>query len=270
MPHSRRSMASLQAPPDSQRHNCPNISGKIGLTAALVSARNEARPRDPRAPEDPRHGTRSGHPPAQRRHRRRQRPSSPSAASAARPPHRRTTRDPHPTSGEQPRTRTRGHTKDGTDASHRQFAAQPPDQAQLTAKAKGGSEATVKIAKADLVPTAHNLRDEYADLAGARDGVPGVHGRGQHASASRDAPAAGELLAAGARASAPAAAAAAHAVLRADPQGRLAGDGVVGDAIYSVPHELIGERVWVRADGEQLVVVHIDPDQGRGRSRAMS
>ncbi len=29
----------------------------------------------------------------------------------------------------------------------------------------------------------------------------------------------------------------------------------VGDAIYSVPHQLIGERVWVRADGEQLIVV---------------
>ena len=26
--------------------------------------------------------------------------------------------------------------------------------------------------------------------------------------------------------------------------------------------QLIGERVWVRAEGEQLVVVHIDPDQG--------
>jgi hypothetical protein len=36
----------------------------------------------------------------------------------------------------------------------------------------------------------------------------------------------------------------------------------VGEAIYSVPHELIGERVWVRADGEQLVVVHIDADRG--------
>ena len=42
----------------------------------------------------------------------------------------------------------------------------------------------------------------------------------------------------------------------------------VGDAIYSVPHELIGERVWVRAEGEQLVVVHIDPTRGRGRSPA--
>ena len=36
----------------------------------------------------------------------------------------------------------------------------------------------------------------------------------------------------------------------------------VGDAIYSVPHELIGERVWVRAEGEQLIVVHIDPLRG--------
>ena len=59
------------------------------------------------------------------------------------------------------------------------------------------------------------------------------------------------------------AAVAAHAVLRADPQGRPPGDRQrSADAIYSVPHELIGERVWVRADGEQLVVVHIDRHQG--------
>ncbi len=32
-------------------------------------------------------------------------------------------------------------------------------------QSKGGSEATVKIAKADLVPTDHNLRDEYEDFA---------------------------------------------------------------------------------------------------------
>jgi hypothetical protein len=36
----------------------------------------------------------------------------------------------------------------------------------------------------------------------------------------------------------------------------------VGDASYSVPHDLIGERVWVRVKAEQLIVVHIDPDQG--------
>jgi hypothetical protein len=36
----------------------------------------------------------------------------------------------------------------------------------------------------------------------------------------------------------------------------------VGDAVYSVPHELIGQRVWARSDGEQLVVVHVDRDAG--------
>jgi hypothetical protein len=51
-------------------------------------------------------------------------------------------------------------------------------------------------------------------------------------------------------------------VLRADPQGRRQATVSVGDAIYSVPHELIGERVWVRAEAEQLVVVHIDEVQG--------
>ena len=35
----------------------------------------------------------------------------------------------------------------------------------------------------------------------------------------------------------------------------------VGEAIYSVPHQLIGERVWVRAEAEQLIVVHLE-EQG--------
>jgi hypothetical protein len=36
----------------------------------------------------------------------------------------------------------------------------------------------------------------------------------------------------------------------------------VGEAVCSVPHGLIGERVWARAQGEELVVVHVDPLQG--------
>ena len=36
-------------------------------------------------------------------------------------------------------------------------------------QSKGGSEATVRIAKADLVPTDHNLRDEYASFAELED-----------------------------------------------------------------------------------------------------
>ena len=42
----------------------------------------------------------------------------------------------------------------------------------------------------------------------------------------------------------------------------------VGGAIYSVPHELIDERVWVRTTASELIVVHVDGPQGRGRSRA--
>ena len=36
----------------------------------------------------------------------------------------------------------------------------------------------------------------------------------------------------------------------------------VGAAQYSVPHELIDQPVWVRSDGEQLIVVRVDGHQG--------
>ena len=36
----------------------------------------------------------------------------------------------------------------------------------------------------------------------------------------------------------------------------------MGGALYSVPHELIDERVWARATGEELVVVHVDGPAG--------
>ena len=41
-------------------------------------------------------------------------------------------------------------------------------------QSKGGSEATVRIAKADLVPTDHNLRADYASFARARGRLPRV------------------------------------------------------------------------------------------------
>ena len=59
-------------------------------------------------------------------------------------------------------------------------------------QSKGGSEATVRVAKADLVPTDHNLRDEYEDFAALERGVRAVDGRGQHAAASLDDGAAGD------------------------------------------------------------------------------
>jgi len=129
-------------------------------------------------------------------------------------------------------------------------------------QSKGGSEATVKIAKADLVPTDHNLREEYADWRAleqaCQEFMADVNTRPHRA--TRQAP----VLLLGQE----------HEHLhrlprvphtlcfgqtrKVDRQATVS----VGDAIYSVPHELIGERVWVRAEGEQLVVVHVDQVQG--------
>jgi hypothetical protein len=129
-------------------------------------------------------------------------------------------------------------------------------------QSKGGSESTVKIAKADLVPTDHNLREEYADWRAleqaCQEFMADVNTR-PHRS-TREAPLA--LLAEE------------HEHLhrlprvphtlcfgqtrKVDRQATVS----VGEAIYSVPHQLIGERVWVRAEGEQLVVVHVDEVQG--------
>jgi hypothetical protein len=36
----------------------------------------------------------------------------------------------------------------------------------------------------------------------------------------------------------------------------------VGGALYSVPHELIDQRVWARTDGDQLIVIHVDGTDG--------
>jgi transposase len=125
-------------------------------------------------------------------------------------------------------------------------------------QSKGGVEATVKIAKADLVPTDHNLREEYPDWRAleqaCQEFMADVNTRPHRA--TRQAPVillaqehehlhrlprVGHTLCFG-------------QTRKVDRQATVS----VGDAIYSVPHTLIGERVWVRADGEQLVVVHID------------
>ena len=125
-------------------------------------------------------------------------------------------------------------------------------------QSKGGSEATVKIAKADLVPTDHNLRDEYEDWQAleraCEEFMADVNTRPHRA--TRAAPV--DLLAQE------------HEHMHRLPrlphtlcfgQTRKVGRQAtvsVGDALYSVPHTLIGERVWVRAEGEQLIVVHVD------------
>ena len=120
----------------------------------------------------------------------------------------------------------------------------------------------MKIAKADLVPTEHNLRDQYADWQALEDACqqfmadvntrahratrqPPVELLSQEHEHLHRLPRLGHTLCFG-------------QTRKVDRQATVS----VGDAIYSVPHALIGERVWVRAEGEQLVVVHIDALQG--------
>jgi len=125
-------------------------------------------------------------------------------------------------------------------------------------QSKGGSEVTVKIAKADLVATDHNLRDEYADWQAleraCQEFMAEVNTRphratrqpplvllGQEHEHLHRVPRLPHTLCFG-------------QTRKVDRQATVS----VGDAIYSVPHALIGERVWVRAESEQLVVVHVD------------
>ena len=130
-------------------------------------------------------------------------------------------------------------------------------------QSKGGSEATVRIARADLVPTEHNLRGDYEDFARARAGVRGVLRSRQRARAPDHAAGAGGDAGRGARAAAPAAGGAAHGLLRPDAQGVLAVDDLASAARSTRSRStLVDERVWARADGDELVIVHADAPDG--------
>ena len=129
-------------------------------------------------------------------------------------------------------------------------------------QSKGGSEATVKLAKADIVPTDHNLRDGYADWQAVeracQEFMADVNTRAHRA--TREAPV---ILLAQEHKHLHPVPRLPHTLCfgqarKVDRQATVS----VGDAIYSVPHQLIGQRVWARADGEHLVVVHVDRDAG--------
>jgi len=128
-------------------------------------------------------------------------------------------------------------------------------------ESKGGSEATVRIAKADLVPTDANLLDDYrswAELVDACEAFTAeVNGR-------------------------------AHRVTRRSPVEMLAEEQLrlhrlpevgftacfgetrrvswtstisYGGVAYSVPHTLADQVVWARVTGDELVITHL---AGRG------
>ena len=128
-------------------------------------------------------------------------------------------------------------------------------------ESKGGSEATVRVAKADLVPTDANLLEDYASWAELVDAcetfTTGVNARP-------------------------------HRVTRREPAAMLAEEQLrlhrlpdvgftacfgetrrvswtstisYGGVAYSVPHTLADQVVWARVTGDELVVTHL---AGRG------
>ena len=127
-------------------------------------------------------------------------------------------------------------------------------------ESKGGSEATVKIAKADLVPSEANLRDEYDSWEALESACVAFMDKVNNR---------------------------VHTVTRRRPVDMLAEEQAklhripqepytvaFGEsrsvswsstiqfrgARYSVPHTLCDSRVWVRLSGDELVIVHVGDD----------
>ena len=126
-------------------------------------------------------------------------------------------------------------------------------------ESKGGSEAAVRVAKADLVPTDANLRGDYtnwAELVEACEAwMAEINGREHRV--TRRPPV--EMLAEERHRL--------HALPEAPYTAALGETRKVswsstvsfGGVTYSVPHTLADETVWVRVDGEQVVVTHCAP-----------
>lgn len=129
-------------------------------------------------------------------------------------------------------------------------------------QSKGGSEATVRVAKADLVPTDHNLRSGYAsfaELEGACEAFcEQVNGREHRVTGQVPA----EMVVCERERLHPLPASP-HTICFGETR-KVSRESTVsvGRAIYSVPHELVGERVWARAHDGELVVVAADGAHG--------
>jgi transposase len=129
------------------------------------------------------------------------------------------------------------------------------------APSKGGSEATVRVAKADLVPTDANLLDAYADWAALEMACAAfcdeVNTRAHRVTRRAPVEMLGEEQ---------------HRLHRLPEHPWTAAFGetrTVGCpqpmvqlewCLYSVPHRLAGEVVWVRRRGETVIITHVGPD----------
>ena len=136
---------------------------------------------------------------------------------------------------------------------------QPVDPAS-----KGGSESTVKVAKADLVPKDTNLLGEYGSFAELEEACAGfcamVNAREHRV--TRRAP---EVMLAEERTRLHPVPANPHTVAFGVTRTVPAKMPMVtyDSGQYSVPCELVGQNVWVRVHGrgadEQVIIVHVGP-----------
>jgi transposase len=122
-------------------------------------------------------------------------------------------------------------------------------------ESKGGTEATVKIAKADLVPAAANLREEYSCFAELEDDCAAWCAR-VNARVHRESAAVPDQRLAAERARL-------HPLppepyVLALGEERLVNDDQTirfGSVRYSTPPGRVGDRVWCRVHGSELVIV---------------
>ena len=126
-------------------------------------------------------------------------------------------------------------------------------------ESKGGSEATVRVAKADLVPTDANLRGGYgswAELVEACEaGMAEINGREHRV--TRRAPA--EMLVEEQQRLHRLPEVPYTAVFGETRKVSWSSTISFGGVTYSVPHTLADATVWVRIDGEEVVVTHCAP-----------
>jgi hypothetical protein len=127
-------------------------------------------------------------------------------------------------------------------------------------ESKGGSEATVRIAEADLVPCDANLLPEYASFAELEAACDAFSEEVNHRAhrTTRRVPA--EMLA---EERARLHRLPAQPYTLAFGRSRTVGANTpviaLDDCEYSVPHRLRTEVVWARYHGDEVVVVHVGP-----------
>jgi hypothetical protein len=121
-------------------------------------------------------------------------------------------------------------------------------------ESKGGSEATVRIAKADLVPTTANLRSGYNSFAELIEACQGFMAKVNHRVHRETARIPAEALTVEQARMHPVPAAAFTAA--AGETRTVNTDQTIrfGSVRYSTPPGLVGREVWARVEGEELVI----------------